>query len=209
MHTVLIVDDSDFLRIAIRNLLVKHGFDVVGEAPNGMEGLALYKKLKPNEVIMDVTMDVMDGITACGEINKYDPNAVVIILSAIIGQKEHQEAAWKNGAKAVLAKPFGLKRLHEVIHEQLTPLTVTAQENTTALHVEEDVKFLAEQLAIVKIACSNEREIYAYDALTSLKERQWKPQTTSAIETLRRMIYAEGDFKSAMQVVDDVLDTLI
>ncbi|MCL2187556.1 MAG: response regulator [Defluviitaleaceae bacterium] len=208
MHTVLIVDDSDFLRVAIRNLLEKHGFTVVGEAHNGKVGLDMYKELRPNAVVMDVTMEEMDGITACGEINKFDPGAVVVVLSAIVGQKEHQEAALKNGARAILQKPFGMKRLHEVIKECLQPHEDEVSTTVPEEEIVEDIKYLAEQMAIIKMACTNEREIYAYEALTGLRDRQWLPRTENHINRIRRMIYKEGDFKAAARVVDTMLEML-
>lgn len=67
---VLIVDDAAFMRMMIKNILSKSGYDIVGEAENGVQAVAKFKELKPELVTMDITMPEMDGITAVKEIKK-------------------------------------------------------------------------------------------------------------------------------------------
>lgn len=102
---VLIVDDAVFIRMALKTILEKHGFKVVGEASNGAEGVAKYKELHPDLVTMDITMAEMDGLTALKEIRKYDPNAKVVMVSAV-GQETFIKEAIVYGAKEFIVKPF-------------------------------------------------------------------------------------------------------
>lgn len=74
---VLIVDDAAFMRMMIKNILSKSGYDIVGEAENGVQAVAKFKELKPELVTMDITMPEMDGITAVKEIKKLDPTAKI------------------------------------------------------------------------------------------------------------------------------------
>lgn len=78
---VLIVDDSSMMRKLITRTLVANGYQIVGEAKNGMESLELYKQLSPDLVTMDITMGDMDGLTASSNIFKYDPKAKILFLS--------------------------------------------------------------------------------------------------------------------------------
>ena len=105
MKKVLIVDDAAFMRCAIKNMLENNGFDVVGEAENGMEGIKKYKELKPDIVTMDITMPVMSGIEALKSILEYDPNAKVVMISAM-GQEHFVKEAVILGAKSFIVKPF-------------------------------------------------------------------------------------------------------
>ncbi len=83
---VLITDDAAFMRATLRKVLEKEGFEVVGEAANGKEAVELYKQLKPDLVTMDITMPVMNGIDAIKEIMAIDPEAKIVVCSAM-GQK--------------------------------------------------------------------------------------------------------------------------
>lgn len=105
MKTVLIVDDAAFMRLSIKNMLEKNGFTVVGEAENGMAAVQKYNELKPNIVTMDITMPEMDGLTALKTIRMMDPNASVVMLSAM-GQQAMVKDAVILGAKGFVVKPF-------------------------------------------------------------------------------------------------------
>jgi two-component system chemotaxis response regulator CheY len=105
MKKVLIVDDAAFMRMSIKMMLERGGFEVVGEAENGLEGVRLYKELNPDIVTLDITMPEMDGITALKEIKKYDSKASVIMVSAM-GQEILVKEAILNGAKSFIVKPF-------------------------------------------------------------------------------------------------------
>jgi two-component system chemotaxis response regulator CheY len=105
MASVLIVDDAAFMRMAIRTMLEKHGFQIVGEAENGAVGVKKYKECHPDVVTLDITMPEMDGIQALKEIRQHDPNAKVIMVSAM-GQECMVKEAVMNGAKTFIVKPF-------------------------------------------------------------------------------------------------------
>jgi len=104
--TVLVIDDSEFMRSLIKSAVTGNGFRVVGEAANGAVGLEKYKILKPDIVTLDVNMDEMGGEQALERIMEYDPNANVVIISAIIGQEPFYETVRVKGAKAVVIKPI-------------------------------------------------------------------------------------------------------
>jgi len=105
MATVLIVDDAAFMRISIKNMLTKNGYEVVGEAENGLIGVELYKELQPDIVTMDITMPEMSGLDALKEITKLDPQAKVVMVSAM-GQEAMVREAIVSGAKGFIVKPF-------------------------------------------------------------------------------------------------------
>jgi len=105
MKKVLIVDDAAFMRMALRKIFEKNGFEVVGEAENGNKGVEKYKELKPDVVTLDITMPEKDGITALKEINAYQPQAKVIMVSAM-GQESMVREALISGAKTFIVKPF-------------------------------------------------------------------------------------------------------
>ena len=105
MSKVLIVDDAAFMRISIKNMLTKNGYEVIGEAENGAIGVEMYKELKPDIVTMDITMPEMSGLDALKEIQKSDPNAKVVMVSAM-GQEAMVREAIVSGAKGFIVKPF-------------------------------------------------------------------------------------------------------
>ncbi|MCE5286008.1 MAG: response regulator [Pelosinus sp.] len=105
MKRVLIVDDALFIRNALKMMLENNGFEVAGLAENGVEGINKYQSLKPDIVTMDITMPVMDGIQALREIVKLDPNATVIMVSAM-GQESAVRESVIAGAKSFIVKPF-------------------------------------------------------------------------------------------------------
>ena len=113
-NKVLIVDDAAFMRMMIKDILEKNGYDVVGEASNGLVAVDLYKKEKPDVVTMDITMPDMDGIEAVKQIRTFDPNAKIIMCSAM-GQQSMVMDAIKSGAKDFIVKPFQADRVLEVI----------------------------------------------------------------------------------------------
>ncbi|KGM97056.1 chemotaxis protein CheY [Clostridium novyi A str. 4552] len=114
MSKVLIVDDAAFMRMMIKDILEKNGFEVVGEASNGIKAVELYKSEKPDVVTMDITMPDMDGIEAVKEIKKFDPAAKIIMCSAM-GQQTMVMDAIKSGAKDFIVKPFQADRVLEAV----------------------------------------------------------------------------------------------
>ncbi|MEI4788917.1 response regulator [Bacillus sp. FJAT-53060] len=115
---VLIVDDAAFMRMMIKDILVKNGFDVVGEAENGTQAVEKYKETSPDLVTMDITMPEMDGITALKEIKQIDASAKIIMCSAM-GQQSMVIDAIQAGAKDFIVKPFQADRVLEAINKTL------------------------------------------------------------------------------------------
>lgn len=105
MSRVLIVDDAAFMRISIKSTLAKNGYEVVGEAENGIVGIEKFKELEPDIVTMDITMPEMNGLDALKEIMKINPGAKVIMVSAM-GQEAMVRDAIISGAKGFIVKPF-------------------------------------------------------------------------------------------------------
>ncbi|NLN03683.1 MAG: response regulator [Clostridiaceae bacterium] len=105
MKTVLIVDDAAFMRLSIRKMLEKNGYEVVGEAENGLVAVEKYMELKPDIVTMDITMKDMNGLEALKAIMERDKNANIIMVSAM-GQEAMVKDAVLSGAKGFIVKPF-------------------------------------------------------------------------------------------------------
>lgn len=118
MSRILIVDDAAFMRMMLKDILEKHGYQVVGEASNGLKAIELYKKDRPDIVTMDITMPEMDGIEALKEIMSFDPNANIIMCSAM-GQQGMVMDAIKSGAKDFIVKPFQAERVIESVKKVL------------------------------------------------------------------------------------------
>jgi two-component system chemotaxis response regulator CheY len=105
MKKVLIVDDAAFMRAAIKTILERNGFEVVGEAENGAIGVRKYQKLRPDIVTMDITMPEMTGLEALKHIRSFDPDAKVVMITAM-GQEHLVKEAILSGAKSFIVKPF-------------------------------------------------------------------------------------------------------
>ncbi|TMN23588.1 response regulator [Lentibacillus cibarius] len=115
---VLIVDDAAFMRMMIKDILVKNGYEIAGEAQDGNQAVELYKELKPDLVTLDITMPEKDGLQALQEIKEIDENASVIMCSAM-GQQAMVIDAIKAGAKDFIVKPFQSDRVVEAIRKVL------------------------------------------------------------------------------------------
>jgi two-component system, chemotaxis family, chemotaxis protein CheY len=105
MKKLLLVDDAAFIRKTLGIIFEQHGFEIVGEAENGVEALRKYKELKPDLVTMDITMPEMNGIKAVKAIKEIDPNCKIVVISAM-GQEDMVREAIINGAKGFIVKPF-------------------------------------------------------------------------------------------------------
>ena len=116
---VLVVDDAAFMRMMVKDILSKNGYEVVGEAENGMKALEKYQELKPDLVTMDITMPEMDGISAVKEIKKVDPNAKIVMCSAM-GQQAMVVEAIQAGAKDFIVKPFQADRVLEAVKKAMS-----------------------------------------------------------------------------------------
>jgi len=115
MAKILVVDDAQFLRVRISKMLQADGHEVI-EAENGVIAVQSYKANKPAIVLMDITMPEMDGLTALKEIRAYDPNAKVVMLTAL-GQESVVLEAIKSGAKDFVVKPFERERVMRAINK--------------------------------------------------------------------------------------------
>ena len=113
---VLVVDDAAFMRMMVKDILTKNGYEVVGEAENGMKALEKYQELKPDLTTMDITMPEMDDISAVKEIKKVDPNAKIVMCSAM-GQQAMVIEAIQAGARDFIVKPFQPDRVLEAVRK--------------------------------------------------------------------------------------------
>jgi len=111
---VLVVDDAAFMRMMVKDILSKNGYEVVGEAENGMKAVEQYQELKPDLTTMDITMPKMDGITALEQIMAFDKNARVVMISAL-GKEELVKKSLLLGAKNYIVKPLDRKKVLERI----------------------------------------------------------------------------------------------
>ncbi len=118
MGRILIVDDTLFMRTLLKNILFSGGHAIVGEAGDGDEAIEKYKELKPDLVTMDVVMPKMNGIEALKGIKVFDPNAKVIMCTAV-GQEQMVKLAIKSGARGYVVKPFQAPKVLEEIKNVL------------------------------------------------------------------------------------------
>ena len=117
-RTVLICDDAIFMRTMVGDILQQAGFEVVGEAESGLQAIEKYQALKPDLVTMDIVMPDMGGIDAVREITKLDPQARVLMCSAM-GQQALVVEALQAGAKDFVVKPFQPSRVLEAVERIL------------------------------------------------------------------------------------------
>jgi len=115
---ILIVDDAAFMRMMIKDILTKNGFNVIAEAENGAKAIEKYKEYSPDLVIMDITMPEVDGIQAVKEIKKIDSAAKIVMCSAM-GQQAMVIEAIQAGAKDFIVKPFQADRVLEAVKKVL------------------------------------------------------------------------------------------
>ena len=115
---ILICDDAAFMRMMVKDILTKGGYNVVGEAENGAVAVQKYNELKPDLVTMDITMPEMDGIQALKKIKQADPSANVIMCSAM-GQQAMVIESIQSGAKDFIVKPFQADRVLEAVKKAI------------------------------------------------------------------------------------------
>lgn len=115
---VLVVDDAAFMRMMLKDILTKQGYEIVGEAANGNDAITKYQELKPDLVTLDITMPELDGIGALKGIKAADPNAVCIMCSAM-GQQAMVIEAIQGGAKDFIVKPFQADRVVEAVKKAI------------------------------------------------------------------------------------------
>lgn len=112
--TVLIADDAMFIRVSLKKILENAGYKVVAEAQTGEEAVERYKKNLPDLVTMDITMPDMDGIEALEKIMQINPEAKVVMISAV-GYQQNVLKAIQKGAKNFVVKPFTGEKVLEII----------------------------------------------------------------------------------------------
>lgn len=115
---VMVVDDALFMRNMLKDIFTKAGHEIVGEAANGEEAVAKYNEVKPDLVTMDIVMPVKSGIEALQEIRQADPDACVVMCSAL-GQDALVVEAVQAGAKDFIVKPFKEERVLDVVRRVL------------------------------------------------------------------------------------------
>ncbi len=113
---ILVCDDAAFMRMMIKDILTKNGYNIAGEAENGAKAVEKYAELKPDLVLMDITMPEMDGIEALKKIKAADANASVIMCSAM-GQQAMVIESIQSGAKDFIVKPFQADRVIEAVQK--------------------------------------------------------------------------------------------
>ncbi len=115
---ILLADDLSFMRMIQKEILSEKGYNIVGEASDGIEAVEKYKKLKPDVVILDITMPNMNGLEAMKKILEFDPDAKIIICSAL-GQQKLIVEAIKAGVKDFIVKPFKPERMFSAIEKAI------------------------------------------------------------------------------------------
>lgn len=115
---ILICDDAAFMRMMIKDILSKNGYNIAGEAENGLKAVEKYNETKPDLVMMDITMPEMDGIQALKKIKETDPSANIIMCSAM-GQQAMVIESIQSGAKDFIVKPFQPDRVLEAVKKAI------------------------------------------------------------------------------------------
>ncbi len=118
MQKILVVDDSFMMRTMIKNIMSNAGYEVVGEASNGIEAINKYKDIHPDLVTMDITMPELNGLEALKGIKEIDKNAKVVMCTAM-GQQPMVLDAVKNGAMDFVVKPFSAKDIVKSVNKAL------------------------------------------------------------------------------------------
>ena len=113
---VLVVDDAAFMRMMVKDILSKNGYEVVGEAENGMKAVEKFAELRPDLVTMEITMPEMDVISAVKAIRTIDPKAKIVMCSAM-GQQAMVIEAIQAGARDFIVKPFQADRVLEAVRK--------------------------------------------------------------------------------------------
>ncbi|MFZ5862659.1 MAG: response regulator [Nitrospirota bacterium] len=116
---VLVVDDSSFMRSALKDILEKLGYQVVGTAENGIEAVAKYRDLKPDIVTLDIIMPQMGGLQGLKLLKSVNPHAVVVMVSSMTDRESVTECV-KAGAAHYLLKPFDETKVAEVMKHVAT-----------------------------------------------------------------------------------------
>jgi two-component system, chemotaxis family, chemotaxis protein CheY len=115
---VLVVDDANFMRMIVKDTLVPNGFEIVGEAVNGIEAVDKYAELMPDLVTMDITMKGKDGLQAAREILARFPDARIVMVTAL-GQEKMLMDCIEIGVRDFVVKPFTSERILSAVKKAL------------------------------------------------------------------------------------------
>lgn len=127
MARILIVDDAAFMRMMLKDILTKGGFEIAGEAADGNEAVAKYNELKPDLVTLDITMPNKDGIQALKEIKAADPNATCVMCSAM------DSSLW------LLTLSSQVPRISSLSHFRLTVLSSQSEKYLDNIYIQNKV----------------------------------------------------------------------
>jgi len=115
---ILIVDDANFMRMVVKDTLSPHGFEICGEAADGKQAVTMYEELKPDLVTMDITMKEKDGLETAREILIKDPDARIVMVTAL-GQEKMLMDSLALGVKDFVVKPFEPNRIVTAVEKAL------------------------------------------------------------------------------------------
>lgn len=118
MAKILVCDDSAFMRMMLKKVLVEQGHEIAGEAGDGLEAVAQYERLQPDLVTMDITMPKVDGIEAVRRIHEENPLARIVMVTAL-GQKAIITDALRAGAADFIVKPFDPEKVATIVKKVL------------------------------------------------------------------------------------------
>ena len=121
-RTLLVTDDAMIIREMIKDAAIAAGWEIVGEAQNGQQAIELYEQLRPDAVTLDMVMPQYDGLYALNGIKTLDPDALVLVVSAL-DQKQTLKEAFRLGAADFIVKPFDAKNLVATL-EKMVPAAV-------------------------------------------------------------------------------------
>lgn len=186
-YSFLIVDDTSFMRKMAADSLKHQGYIVAGEAANGKEAVQKFKELKPDVVMMDLTMPEMNGLDAIKEIFKIDKDAVILVCSAS-NQKDMIQDALEAGAVGYLMKPFKPDYMNEIIKKYAMPHLKKDEDEAVKAseEQEEDLEDVIEDLEKVKEELEFSRAEAAATAATVVEEiTEVKPQAVVAVPEMQ------------------------
>ena len=122
-HTILIADDAEFMRAMLRQIIEDMEWTIAGEACDGKEAIAQYRQFRPDLVLLDITMPNLDGTEALEAILAEDPQAQVVMITAL-GQKDQVLKAIKAGARDFIIKPFDQERVQDTLTRLMPPCPI-------------------------------------------------------------------------------------
>ncbi|WP_166246173.1 response regulator [Paenibacillus turpanensis] len=181
MANILIVDDSNLMRRNLKYLLGNAGHEVIGEASDGAEAYRQYTKLKPDLVTMDITMPNMNGIEAVKKILEFDPQANIVMISAL-DQKNMVMEAVRAGAKHYIIKPVTDEKIVQTVNQVLSELkgeAGTEAETVTEASVPAEASTIAKETPVFEMGNVEGWIVYSFggepDADTLAKIEQTLP----------------------------------